>query len=159
MRRQTMWILLDSNELRTHLTAPEIAALANVEVEELTDGQTNPEAVDAILQASCHNIAETWRGKLRTVTRVDRRTDYVPTELLQFILIQVRYTAYTRLPNMETLLDRLRQREWERANQVFDSLEDFYIEEPEEPEDEDPRGPVVDLRPGYDRFDTTPSFA
>lgn len=152
-----MWILLDSNELRTHLTVPELSALANVEVEDLTDEETNPEAVEAILQAACHNIAETWRGRLRTVTRVDRRLDYVPTELLQFILVHVRYSAYTRLPGMETLLDRLRQREWERANQVFDNLEDFYIEEPEEPEDEDPRAPRVSRRRGYDRMDVPPS--
>ena len=153
-----MWIELNSNELRTHLAVPELSALETTEVEDLEDGQDNREAVEAILQAACHNIAETWRGRLRTVTQVDRRTDYIPTELLQYILVHVRYSAYTRLPNMETLLDRLRQREWERANQIFDNLEDFYIEPPDEPEDEDPRAPQFDLRPGYNRFDTTPSF-
>jgi hypothetical protein len=152
-----MWILLDSNELRTHLTVPELSALANIEVEDLTDQSTNPDAVEAILQAACHNVAETWRGRLRTVTAVDKRTDYVPTELLQYILIHVRYSAYTRLPNMETLLDKLRQREWERANQIFDNLGDFYIEPPEDPE-EDPRAPKMSLRPGYSKMDTEPSF-
>lgn len=153
-----MWIRLDSNELRTHLAVPELAALADTEVEAV-EAADRERAVDAILQAACHNIAENWRARLRTVCAVDRRTDYVPTELLQHILVHVRYAAYTRLPNMETLLDRLRQREWDRANQVYDNLESVAIEPPEEPETEEgPRAPVVSLRPGYDRFDTVPSF-
>lgn len=148
-----MWIKLDANELRTHLAVPELAALADTEVEDLEPGADRSEAVEAILQAACHNIAETWRGRLRAVTSVDRRTDYVPTELLQYILVHVRYTAYTRLPNMETLLDRLRQREWERANQVFDRLEDFYVSEPEEPEEDDPRRPDVKVPVSHYLFD------
>jgi len=144
-----MWITLDSNELRTNLAADEIAALAAVNIEDLDTDRAD--AVDAILQAACHNVAESWRGRLRTVTDIDARADYVPTELLQYILVHVRYMAYTRLPNMETLLDRLRQREWERANQVFDNLGDFYLEPPEEPMADDPRKPVVDVRRGaYD---------
>lgn len=118
-----MWLKLTPELLRTHLAEPEIQAL---ETAETTSDVAN------ILAEETHNVAESWRGRIKKGHSIDRRKDYVPSELLQFILIHVRYASYTRLPQMETLLDKLRQEEWRRANQIFDDPFDIDIEDPEE---------------------------
>lgn len=118
-----MWLKLTPELLRTHLAQPEIAAL---ETAETTDDVAN------ILAEETHNIAESWRGRIKKGHSIDKRTDYVPSELLQFILIHVRCASYTRLPQMETLLDKLRQDEWRRANDIFDDPFKIDIAEPEE---------------------------
>ncbi len=118
-----MWLKLTPELLRTHLAEPEIQAL---ETAETTSDVAN------ILAEETHNVAESWRGRIKKGHSIDRRTDYVPSELLQFILIHVRFASYTRLPQMETLLDKLRQEEWRRANQIFDDPFDIDIEDPEE---------------------------
>lgn len=118
-----MWLKLTPELLRTHLAEPEIQAL---ETAETTSDVAN------ILAEETHNVAESWRGRIKKGHSIDRRKDYVPSELLQFILIHVRFASYTRLPQMETLLDKLRQEEWRRANQIFDDPFDIDIEDPEE---------------------------
>ena len=130
-----MWLELTPELLKTHLADSEQDALNTTAVES-----------DNILAEECHNVAEAWRGRLRKVCVVDRRTDYVPSELLQFILIHVRYSSFTRLPQMESLLDKLRQEEWRRANAIFDDPTLIEIEEPEEPEDDTEPYIVVDPR-------------
>lgn len=134
-----MWIKLTPELLRTHLAEPEIQALETA---------ATTADVENILKEETHNIAESWRGRLRKGIPIDKRTDYVPSELLTFILIHVRYASYTRLPNMETLLDKLRQEEWRRANKIFDDPSLIDIEEPEEEWIENPSGPTffVDKR-------------
>lgn len=122
-----MWLELTPALLRTHLAEPEILALETA---------ATTADVDNILKEETHNIAESWRGRLRKGMDIDRRKDYVPSELLTFILIHVRYSSYTRLPQMETLLDKLRQDEWRRANQIFDNPFEIAIEPAEEPEKE-----------------------
>lgn len=130
-----MWIHLTPSLLRTHLADPEIQAL---ETAATTADVAN------ILNEEVHNVAEAWRGRLRKGIRIDKRTDFVPSELLQFILIHVRYASFTRLPNMETLLDKLRQKEWDRANKIFDDPFYIDIEEPEEEyAEESSTGPIV----------------
>ena len=47
---------------------------------------------------------------------------------------------------MESLLDKLRQEEWRRANAIFDDPTLIEIEEPEEPEDDTEPYIVVDPR-------------
>ena len=121
------WIALSPDLLKTHLAATEIAALANVQV---------PFDVDKILLDECTNIANAWRGKIRLFHSVDKRDNYVPESLLEYILVQVRYAAYTRLPSMGELLDELRRREWERSNEIFDNLRKMYIDEVEDGEEE-----------------------
>ena len=130
-----MWLKLTPELLKTHLADSEQEAL-------------NMTAVDSenILAQECHNIAEAWRGRLKKLTIIDKRTDYVPSELLQFILIHVRYASFTRLPQMESLLDKLRQEEWRRANQIFDDPTLIAIEEPEDPDEESDPMIVVDPR-------------
>lgn len=137
-----MWLELTPDLLKTHLADSEQEALNMTAVES-----------NNILAEECHHIAEAWRGRLRKVCVVDKRADYVPSELLQFILIHVRYASFTRLPQMESLLDKLRQEEWRRANQIFDDPTLIEIEDPEEPEDEtqpfievDPRNYFLDCR-------------
>jgi len=138
-----MWIRLDPSLLRTHLAEPEITALETA---------ATTADVDNILKEETHNIAESWRGRLRKGMVIDARTDYVPSELLQFILIHVRYASYTRLPQMETLLDELRREEWRRANKIFDDPFEISIEPPEEPEPEP--DPWVVVNPVNYRLDT-----
>lgn len=140
-----MWIELTPALLRTHLAEPEIIAL---------ESAATTADVDNILKEETHNIAEAWRGRLRKGMVIDRRTDYVPSELLTFILIHVRYSSYTRLPNMESLLDKLRQEEWRRANRIFDDPFEISIEEPEDPEPE--RDPWVVVNPNNYRLDVYP---
>lgn len=120
-----MWIKLEPSLLKTHLAEPEIAALASV---------AKPVEVERILADECENVAEAWRGRLRKFIRIDKRKGFVPTELLVFILAHVRYSSFTRLPNMETLLDDLRVKEWEKAMDILDDPRKFDIEEPEEEE-------------------------
>lgn len=121
------WTALSPDLLKTHLAATEIAALSNVQV---------PFDVDRILTDECHNISEAWRSKIRLFHSVDKRDNYVPESLLEYILIHLRYACYTRLPAMGDLLDELRRREWERANEIFDNLRKMYIDEVEEGEEE-----------------------
>lgn len=138
-----MWLKLTPDLLRTHLAEPEIAALETA---------ATTADVDNILAEETHNIAEAWRGRLRKGMAIDKRTDYVPSELLTFILVHVRFASYTRLPNMETLLDKLRQEEWRRANQIFDDPNLIDIEPPEEPDDS--FGPAFYVDPRNFKLDT-----
>lgn len=141
-----MWIHLTPELLRTHLAEPEIQAL---KVAETTSDVAN------ILAEETHNAAESWRGRLKKGHSIDSRTDYVPSELLQFILIHVRFASYTRLPNMESLLDKLRQEEWRRANQIFDDPFDIDIDDPEEPYvEESSTSPIVFVDRNNYRLDT-----
>ena len=132
-----MWIKLDPSLLRTHLAEPEIQALETA---------ATTADVDNILKEETHNIAESWRGRIKKYHSIDRRKDFVPSELLTFILIHVRYASYTRLPQMETLLDKLRQEEWRRANAIFDDPQLIDIEDPEEPEASS-TDPIIEVNP------------
>lgn len=140
------WIELTPQLLKTHLAAAEIAALANVQV---------PFDVDAILQDECHNISEAWRSKIRLFHAVDKRANYVPESLLEYILIHLRYACYTRLPAMGDLLDELRRREYERANEVMDNIRKFSIDpvDPEEEEESTSGNPVIIVDNNSWKFD------
>lgn len=139
-----MWIKLTPELLRTHLADAEIQALETT---------ATTADVDNVLKEETHNVAESWRGRIKKYHAIDRRKDYVPSELLQFILIHVRYASYTRLPQMETLLDKLRQEEWRRANQIFDDPNLIDIEEPEDPE-ESSTDPIFSVDPTHYFLDT-----
>lgn len=134
-----MWIKLTEDLLRTHLSAPEKQALETAAVD-----------TSKILNDEIRNWTEAWRGRLRKSHTIDKRKDYVPSELVQFILIHVRYSSFTRLPQMETLLDYLRQKEWDRANRIFDDPDMIDIEEPEEEWAEDSNtSPKIDVSPRH----------
>jgi len=122
------WVELSPKLLKTHLAVAEIQALATVQ---------KPFDVDRILKDECTNIANTWRSKIRLYHKVDKRDNYVPESLLEFVLIHVRYACYTRLPAMGELLDDLRRREWERANDVMDNLKKWKVDDVDEGEEED----------------------
>jgi len=130
------WIELTPQLLKTHLAAAEIAALGSIQI---------PIDVDRILADECTNIANAWRGKIRLFHSVDKRANYVPESLLEYILIHLRYACYTRLPQMGELLDELRRREWERANECMDNIRKFSIDpvDPEEEEESTSGNPVV----------------
>ena len=140
------WTELTPQLLKTHLAAAEIAALANVQV---------PIDVDKILADECTNIANAWRGKIRLFHAVDKRKNYVPESVLEYILIHLRYACYTRLPAMGELLDDLRRAEWNRANDVLDNIRKFSIDDvdPEEEETSTSGNPVVIVDNDSWRFD------
>lgn len=121
------WVELTPQLLRTHLAVAEQNALATVQVSF---------DVDSILADECHNISEAWRGKIRLFHTIDKRENYVPESVLEYILCHLRYACYTRLPSMGELLDDLRRREWERANEIFDNVRKMFIDDVEEGEEE-----------------------
>ena len=140
------WVELNPKLLKTHLAVAEVQALATVQV---------PISVDEILADECKNIANLWRGKIRLFHSIDKRDNYVPESLLEYILITLRYACYTRLPQMGDLLDELRRAEWNRANDVMDNIRKFAIDEvdPEEEEAESTNNPVVIVNNSSWRFD------
>ena len=117
-----MWIQLTADALLSRITGPEQAKLNTAA---LKSGQT------AVLDEIAGQVAKEWRGGLRKYAQLDARDGYVPDELLIHMLADFRYRAYTRLPGMAELLDDLRVKEWERANQVRDSLSKISIQAPE----------------------------
>ena len=121
------WVELNPELLKTHLAVAEQNALATVQVSF---------DVDSILEDECKNIANAWRGKIRLFHAIDKRENYVPESLLEYVLVHLRYACYTRLPAMGDLLDDLRRREWERANEIFDNARKMFIDEVEEGEEE-----------------------
>lgn len=141
------WTELTPQLLKTHLAAAEIASLASVQV---------PFDVERILADECRNIANAWRSKIRLFHSVDKRDNYVPESLLEYILIHVRYAAYTRLPAMGELLDDLRRAEWSRANDVLDNIRKWFIDpvDPEEEEVSTSGNPVVIVDNSSWRFDS-----
>lgn len=141
-----MWVELTPTLLKTHLAQAEIQALDSVQV---------PLSVDEILADECTNIANAWRGKIRLFHAVDKRSNYVPESLLEYILIHLRYACYTRLPAMGDLLDELRRREWERANDCMDNIRKFSIDpvDPEEEEESTSGNPVIIVNNDSWKFD------
>lgn len=141
------WVSLNPELLKTHLAVAEVQALATVQV---------PISVDQILADECTNIANAWRSKIRLFHAIDKRENYVPESLLEYILVQVRYAAYTRLPAMGELLDDLRRREWERSNDIFDNVRKMFIDDvdPEEEEGNTSNTPVIIVKNDAWKFDT-----
>jgi len=141
-----MWIELTPQLLKTHLAVAEQNALATVQVSF---------DVDSILEDECKNIANAWRGKIRLFHSIDKRANYVPESLLEYILIHLRYACYTRLPAMGELLDELRRAEWQRANDVMDNIRKYSIDPVEEGEEDisTTGNPVVIVKNDAWKFD------
>ena len=118
-----MWMILTADSLLSRLTAPEHEALERAAA---GWGQASP------LADIAHEVAEDWRGGLRRVTTLDKRTDAVPSEILIHVLADFRYRAFTRLPGMRSLLDERRVAEWERAMVVRDALAKVSYAPPED---------------------------
>jgi len=117
-----MWTELTADTLLSCVTGTEAAKLNTV--------ATKPGQMD-VLADIASQIAKEWRGGLRRYTVLDKRTGYVPDELMVHILAHFRYRAYTRLPGMSELLDELRVAEWNRANTVRDTLNKISVEAPD----------------------------
>lgn len=118
-----MWTELTPELLKTQLANDEITALSSIQL---------PNNVDEILSDECTNIANVWRSKIAMFHAIDSRANYVPESLLEYILVHLRYACYTRLPAMGDLLDELRRREWDRANDVMDNVRKFQIDDVED---------------------------
>lgn len=131
-----MWQILTADTLLSRLSAPEHDALANAAA---GWGQEAP------LAAIAHEVAEDWRGGLRRVTTLDKRTDAVPSEILIHVLADFRYRAFTRLPGMRGLLDERRVAEWERAMDVRDALAKVSYAPPEDENVEAPDAVTLPL--------------
>lgn len=122
-----MWIKLTPQNLKDVLAVQEQVALAHIQ---------KPFEVDEILKSECHNVANIWRSKIRLFHSIDSRDDYVPESLLGWILIHLRYVSFTRLPNMDSLLDNLRVREYDKAMNVLDNLKKYSIDDPDDTDEE-----------------------
>jgi len=118
-----MWMELTSGLLLSKLADAEHDALRTAAV-----SVTQGDPLDEI----AGQVAAEWRGWLRGAGPVDRRASFVPDELLVHVLADFRYRAYTRLPGMGGLLDELRVREWERANQIREKLSELAIVPPDD---------------------------
>ena len=114
------WLIITSASLTSRLATVEQSALASV----LTDSQD-------VLQEIASAICAEWRGGLARHVTLDVRPNAIPEEVMGHVLADFRYRAYTRLPNMGSLLDDLRVKEWERANTVRDNLGKISIEPPD----------------------------
>lgn len=117
-----MWNAVTPESLRSAVTGPERDALDKAALA--------PEQASGLSEIAANIVAE-WRGGLRRVTTLDRRPDHLPEEVMVHVLADFRYRAFTRLPGMRSLLDELRVREWERANQVRDNLTKISISPPD----------------------------
>lgn len=116
------WQILTPETLLSRLSGPEHKAL---DTAALDWAQEDP------LAAICHEVAEEWRGALRRVCPVDTRPDALPSEILIHVLADIRYRAWTRLPNMARFLDERRVAEWQRAMAIRDALAKLSYEPPE----------------------------
>lgn len=117
-----MWIELNDELLLRRVSAPEREALAFA--------ATDPSQLH-VLEETAAMVAADWRSGLRRITVLHQHQQYVPDELLSHILADFRYRAFTRLPGMESLLDDLRVKEWERAMSVRDALHKWVVTPPE----------------------------
>lgn len=118
-----MWIDLTPDLLLRRVTAPERDALASAAADPSQTG---------VLADTAAMVAADWRAGLRRICAPDSRPLRVPDELLNHILADFRYRAFTRLPGMDQLLDALRVREFDRAMEVRDSLAKWSVAPPEE---------------------------
>ena len=116
------------NELTPDLL---LARLAEDEYNTLQTAATAP-GQDDVLAEIAQDVAAEWRGKLARVTPLSKRTLALPSEVSIHVKADYRFRAYTRLPNMSVFLDELRVREWKRAMDVLDALNETNIEPPEE---------------------------
>ncbi len=116
------WQILTPETLLSRLSGPEHKALDTVALDWT---QEDP------LAEICHEVAEEWRGALRRATTLDKRTDALPSEVLIHVLADIRYRAWTRLPNMARFLDERRVAEWERAMAIRDALHKLSYEAPD----------------------------
>jgi hypothetical protein len=119
------WQTVTPTALLARLSDPERRALEQV--------AAAPDQANALAEIAALVVAD-WRGGLRRVTRLHADRARLPEEIMLHVLADFRYRAFTRLPNMRSLLDELRVREWERAMRVRDNLADISVEEPDDPE-------------------------
>lgn len=117
-----MWQILTKDDLLSRLSGPEHKALDTVA---LDWAQEDP------LAEIVREVAEEWRGALRRATTIDKRPGALPSEVLIHVLADIRYRAWTRLPNMARFLDERRVAEWQRAMAIRDALHKLSYEAPD----------------------------
>lgn len=134
-----MWVELTEDDVRTRLSASELAAL---EGEELAEGQDSP------LEDILSGVVREVRGRVAAcASNALGDGDTIPDELLHHALAIVRYRLCTRLPGMEALLDDRRTREYDAAMSALRDVAacKFAIEQPAIESDERVAGPAVEL--------------
>lgn len=106
------WKQLDYQDLQKILSQDEISTL---------------ETCSTSLSATCDEVidlvADTWRGMLigKSVP-VDIREHYIPGSLAYWVLVQARYSLWTRFPNSPAFaLDEARKKEYEQSREIFSS--------------------------------------
>lgn len=117
-----MWKILTSADLLNRLSDREKTSLETAAINI---------AQQDVLAEIVTLVADDWRSRIGMYHVVDIRPDSIPSELLMHILADFRYRAFTRLPSMQSLLDDLRVKEWDRAMRVMDTLQDYVIANPD----------------------------
>jgi len=143
-----MWIQLTVALLRTAMSAPERTALDRA--------ATDPDQQDVLAEIAA-NVANEWRGALRSVCTIDSRAGYIPDELLIHILADFRLRAATRIPGMKALIDELRMEEWRRGNTIHDKLKEmtFVLPDAEYQESAEQSGNNTELASGDGAYPTS----
>lgn len=110
-----MWKKLTIDDLRKILSEDEVFKLNSISINELQADQVCNDVIDL--------VSDTWRGMLlgKSVA-IDIREHFTPSSLSYWILIQARYSLWTRFPNSPDIaLDEARQKEYEKSLEIFDS--------------------------------------
>ncbi len=132
-----MWVRLTAEQLKARLT--------NVELQALSSIQTDSSDVIADVIAT---VVPVWRSAVKRYSPIHKDRAFVPDELMDYILADVRYKVITRLPGMKSLLDDLRVKEWEAAQSIKRDLAKFVFDPPADADLENPGsggkpGPLV----------------
>lgn len=125
------WTTVTPNHLKKKLAKSEFELLSNLDKDN-TEGSIIADLISYWINA--------WRQQCRKVGPIDPRDGYVPDSIVVHLLAQVRYEAWTRMPNSGGPgLDDRRVKEYDRANHVFDNIEKYALDpvevEPVDPED------------------------
>lgn len=104
-----MWITLTPDKVKTRLTQPELSAL-------LTAAKQDEQTADGLLADAIGAVAKQVRGRVGAhQPNVLGPDATIPDELEASALALVRRHLFTRLPNMASLFDELRQKECDDA--------------------------------------------
>lgn len=117
------WVTITTSDVKKTLTKTEFDILSNLD-------KDNVETT--ILEDIIDYWVNAWRNQCRKNGPIDNRAGFVPASLVVYILSQIRYQAWTRIPNsMSPGLDERRVKDRERADSVFDNITKYSIDIPD----------------------------
>lgn len=118
------WTQVTTDYLKKVLSKTEYDALDNL--------SKDPEQT-TILSDIISYWVNAWRNQLKKNGPIDNRAGYVADSIIVYLLAQVRYQAWTRMPNSRAPgLDDRRADEYDRANSVFDNITKYSTDIPDD---------------------------